>query len=146
MNPLDDLARFTTLVRRGVEAHQFLIDSSVGESLLRHIQADQQKVIHYSVFGDGGKRYPSLLSITTMSLPSSTASPVTATSAPTLALSAPAPAVTETHNCLSWCRKQVMQIGQEMPTRWYHFAVTFPSDVTAPQRSPASSITSTSRR
>ena len=141
MNPLDDLARFTDFVARGIEAYQFLVNASVGESLLRHIQADQQKVIHYSVFGDGGKHYPSLLPSVAVPFPSSSTSPVSVASAPMLAPSTSTPATTikETHNCLSWCRKQVMQIGQEMPTRWYNFAVTIPSDVTAPERSPTSS-------
>jgi len=138
------LAKLANLVARGVEAHQFLVDAFVGERLLRHIQADQQKVIRYSVFGDGGKHYPSLLPSAAIPSPSSSGSPVSVTSAPIPAPSAPAPAstVTETHSCLSWCRKQVMQIGQEMPTRWYNFAVTLPSDVTAPEGNPTSSSAS----
>jgi len=151
MNPLDDLARFAAFVARGMEAHQFSINASVGERLLRHIQADQQKLIHYGILGDGGKHYSSLLPSTVIPSPSSSGSsaPITST---TIAPSLPAPTTTtaEVHNCLSWCRKQVMQIGQEMPTRWYNFAVTIPSDVTAPQRNPASSsvssITPTPRR
>ena len=153
MKPQGNLAKFATSVAQGIEAHQFLIDASVGEQLLRHIQEDQQKVIRYSLFGDGGKRYPSLLFSAVIPSSSSSTSSISPTFASTLipSASASATAVTETHNCLSWCRKQVMQIGQEMPTRWYNFAVTIPSDVTAPERNSASSSVSsitptTSRR
>ena len=152
MKPLDNLAEFAASVARGMETHQFLIDASVGERLLRHIQADQQKVIRYSLFGDGGKRYPSLLPSVAIPSPSSSISPISPSSTPMLvpSTSTSVTTVTETHNCLSWCRKQVMQIGQEMPTRWYNFAVTIPSDVTAPQGNPVSSsissITATSGR
>jgi WD40 repeat protein len=52
----------------------------------------------------------------------------------------------EWHNCLTWCRKQLQNIGKELPTHWYNILVTFPQDVTlpAPPSAEASSSTAAS--
>jgi hypothetical protein len=147
MKPLDDLKQFAKSVAEGIEAHQFEISASVGQALLRHIQADQQKVIRYSLFGDGGNIYPSLLFTDAIPTPSSSTSLLPSASAPSNSnlntlVSTQVATESETHNCLSWCRKQMMQIGKEMPIRWYNFAVTLPSDLTAPEESSASASTS----